>query len=624
MKVNITDSGKEIIIKIAGSIDALTAKDLRESLENLSFDNADTVYIDVAEVPYISSAGLRELLILQKRFKKGKLIIKNVSDAVMNIFDVTGFTDIFSVEGTDEKPGDYTTFSFKDFLARKKTVYPDDVILDDGVNHWTWKDLDKASEIVADDLIRLGAKKGSHVAICGSNSINWVAVFFAIQKIGAMAVLVSPLLKASEICFLSEIGDITIFCHGIGTWLMGDAGKFFEEIVDPEKSKIRVLYDMMKPIDLVNREPEEMMCNIISSITVHKDDPCVMIFTSGSTGVPKGVLLSSFNILTASTCGLEKLQTDKTDIYCLALPLFHIFGMAACLFIAFLNESKVVIPPRIKPDDILHFVEKEGCTVLNTVPTVLIGMAALPEFSSDKVKTLKNSVIGGAAISQAQLLYLKSLFVNTTFDIVYGLSEISMISYTRDGDSIERITTTVGKPSSLAKVMIQNPETGEECPTGTTGEIIVQGEFLMSGYYKTPLEKQDFDEKGWFHTGDLGFLDEDGYLHFAGRKKEIIIRGGENIIPGEIAEAASTFPGVVTCQIVGIPDDYFGEVVGCALIVSPEKSFDKDEFISYLGERLAKHKLPSYVFVYDEFPLLPNSKVDVLSLKKDMIGKVGK
>ncbi|WP_026511259.1 MULTISPECIES: AMP-binding protein [unclassified Butyrivibrio] len=623
MKVNVADSGKELLITIAGSIDSLTSKDLRASVESYPFDKADSIIIDLADVPYVSSAGLREFLIMQKRFKKGKLIIRNVSTAVRDIFDVTGFSDMFTLEQKFGKPDDYTIYSFKDFLASKKENSPDRVILDDGVSHWSWKDLDRASELIAEDLIRLGAKKGSHIALCGSNSLNWIAVFFAIQKIGAMAVLVSPLLKASEICFLSQIGDITIFCHGTGSWLLGDSGAFFEEITNSEKSQIRFLYNMMTPIDIADREPDEMMSNVISSITVQKDDPCVMIFTSGSTGVPKGVLLSSFNVLTASTCGMDLLMTDENDVYCLALPLFHIFGILAGLMVPMLNDSKIVIPPRIKPDDILHIVEKEGCTILNTVPTVLLGIAALPAFNSDKVHTLTRSVIAGAAISKSQLLLLMKLFVNTTFDIAYGLSEISIVSYTENDDSIERKTTTVGKPKSLVRVMIQNPETGEECMAGDIGEIIVQGEFLMSGYYKTPLEKQDFDEKGWFHTGDLGFLDEDGYLHFVGRKKEIIIRGGENIIPGEIAEAATSFPGVAACQIVGIPDAYWGEVVGCALMTSPDQSFDVNAFNQYLVSKLAKYKLPEHVFVYESFPMLPNGKVDMVNLKKDMIRRWG-
>ena len=142
---------------------------------------------------------------------------------------------------------------------------------------------------------------------------------------------------------------------------------------------------------------------------------------------------------------------------------------------------------------------------------------------------------------------------------------MSPVSFTRKGDTVEHITKTVGQPIDLIRLKIQDVETKEECETGKVGEILIKGEFLMSGYYKTPIEKQDFDNEGWFHTGDLGYLDEENYIHFEGRKKELIIRGGENIFPGEIRDIASKYKDVFAAQIIGLPDDYFGEIVGCAL-----------------------------------------------------------
>ena len=217
------------------------------------------------------------------------------------------------------------------------------------------------------------------------------------------------------------------------------------------------------------------------------------------------------------------------------------------------------------------------------------------------------------------MLYLQQRFPDMSFFIVYGLSEMSPVSFTRKNDTIEHISKTVGSPIDLIKVKIQNVETLEECPLGQVGEILIQGEFLMSGYYKTPIEKQDFDTEGWFHTGDLGFLDEENYIHFAGRKKELIIRGGENIFPGEIAEAASAYDGVTGVQIIGLPDDYYGEIVGCALVLKPGAEFDETRFRDYMKARLAPHKIPAHVVTYPAFPLLANGKVDALSLKKDLI-----
>ena len=612
---------KRITIIIEGSIDSTTSFELHDELSKLSIENADEVEIDFSKTHYVSSAGLRELLILQKRFKQGRLKIKNVNANVLEIFNITGFSDIFDISsGNDDI--DYSIYSFKEFLAKKVQNFGDEIILNDTFMEWSWNDLDKASDIIAEDLINLGAKKGSHIAICGGNSLNWIATFYAIQKIGAMAILVNPLLKEKEVCFLSHVGDIEFFCYGLCPWLKDDPMSFLKAISDPTNSQIKKLYDITKPINVNERQVSVLAKNFLSSIEVRNDDPCVMIFTSGSTGVPKGVLLSSYNMLTAAKCGTEVMESYDNDVMCLVLPLFHIFGLVASLTMAILCNMKVIFPPRVKPDIIIELTNKYKCTVLMSVPTLLMGIATSPEYSVDKISSLRFCGIGGAPVSEIQMLYLNDKFPNTSFAIVYGLSEMSPVSVTKKNDTIEHITKTVGQPISLIKVKIQDVETKEECKNGETGEILIKGTFLMSGYYKTPIEKQDFDSDGWFHTGDLGYLDKENYIHFAGRKKELIIRGGENIFPGEIQDQANAYKDVFAAQIIGLPDDYYGEIVGCALVLKENVSFNEEDFKSYLKEHLAPHKIPACIFVYDAFPLLANGKVDVLSLKKDMISRI--
>ena len=623
MKVSSRKIEDGIIISIDGSVDSSTAHFLHEELSKLDIENVSKVEVDLSKMHYVSSAGLREFLILQKRFKNGKLLIKNASSNVCDIFKMTGFANLFDIDSEFKAQTDYSIYSFKEFLLQKTKKFNNEIILDDTFTHWTWEDLDKASNIIAEDLINLGAKKGSHIAICGANSLNWIATFFAIQKIGAMAILVNPLLKAKEICFLSHVGDIDFLCHGIGPWLREDPVSFLNEIIDSSNSKIKALYDITKPVDS-NRKVSVLVNNFIDSIETRNDDPCVMIFTSGSTGVPKGVLLSSYNLLTAAKCGTEVMGAYDNDVMCLVLPLFHIFGLAASLLAGLMNNIKTILAPRIKPDSIIQIVDKYKSTILISVPTLLMGIATSPEYSIDAIKSLRFAGIGGAPVSEAQMLYLQKQFPNVEFCIVYGLSEMSPVSFTKRGDTLEHITKTVGTPIDLIKIKIQDVETKTECPMGEVGEILIKGEFLMSGYYKTPIEKQDFDNDGWFHTGDLGFIDSENYIHFAGRKKELIIRGGENIFPGEIQDLASTYKGVFASQIVGLPDDYYGEIVGCALMLKENVSFDEDDFKKYLGSHLAPHKIPSYIFTYDAFPLLANGKVDVLSLKKDMISRIKK
>ncbi len=623
MKVVSESKENRISILIEGSLDTVTASSLHKELSALPIESAEAVTLDLSKMHYISSAGLRELLILQKRFTRGVLRIRNANANVMDVIEMTGFSQLFDITAAQKGEEDNALHPLKEFLAEMVSHYRDRTIIDDGRSAWTWGDLDAASDAIAEDLIRLGAKRGSHIAICGANSLNWIATFFAVQKLGGLAILVNPLLSAEEICFLSRAGDIDFFCHGVGPWLAGDAAGFLKAVSDPEKSDIRILYDIARPVDYKARTVSPLVRNFLDSIVTRSDDPCVMIFTSGSTGVPKGVLLSSYNVLTAAGCGRNVFTVQEDDVMCLVLPMFHIFGLVATLLYSMMNNVKTVMPERIKPDAVLDTIEKERCTFLFSVPTLLLGIAASPSFTAERVSSLRHSVIGGAPVSEQQMLYLQRQFPSTTFFIVYGLSEISPVSFTKGGDSVEQITKTVGAPSDLVMVRIENVETKEECPLGEVGEILVRGVFLMSGYYKTPIEKQDFDAKGWFHTGDLGYLDDDGYIHFAGRKKELIIRGGENIFPGEIAEAAAAYPPVLGAQIVGLPDEYFGEIVGCALTLRPGAAFDEEDFKSYLRSRLAPHKIPAVIAVYEAFPLLANGKVDVLALKRDMAARAG-
>lgn len=616
MKVYVNNSNKDLVVSIIGSINTDTVSDFRKVVENIDLKSFNSITLDFNEVNYISSAGLRELLIMQKGFDKGKIIIDNVSEDVNDVFVMTGFNSLFDIKLSNFI--DYTKYSFKQFLAKKVSEHKDEIIISENGKNYSWNTLDKMSDVIAQDLLNIGVKKGIHVGICGSNSINWIATLFAIQKLGAMAVLVNPLLGASEIQFLSKIGDITHFVYGRCVGLKDNPRAFLSEICNPEKSNITTLYSMIDKVDYENKEVSLLAKTAIDSIDVAADDACVMIFTSGSTGVPKGVLLSSYNMLSAAECPAKTLNLSSDDIMCLVLPLFHIFGFVATLLISMIENIKIVIPEVIKADSLMDVIYKEKTTVLISVPTLTLMMAASPEFKQEKVSSLKHVALGGAPVSEAQMLLLQKKFPNTEFYIAYGLSEMSSVSFTLRNDTLEHVTKSIGLPSYLVKIMIQDVVTKEECPTNETGEILIKGDSLMSGYYKTPIEKQDFDENGWFHTGDLGYLSEDGYLHFAGRKKEIIIRGGENILPGEIASAITKLDYVTACQVVGLPDEIWGENVGCALVLKQGHTFNEEEFKQALRTDLSTNKIPTVIRIYDAFPLLANGKTDVLTIKKEM------
>ena len=617
MKVYTDDKNNNLSISIIGSINTDTVSTLRSEVENIDLKSFDSISLDFKEVDYISSAGLRQLLVIQKGFPSGKIKIINVNENVYDVFALTGFNDLFDIEKLSSID-DYSKYSFKEFLAKKVLLHKDEIIISASDESITWQELDKMSDLIAEDLLLQGVKKGSHVGICGSNTINWIATFFAIQKLGAMAILVSPLLGASEIQFLSNAGDISHLCYGLCVGLKENPEAFLKEICNPEKSQIRNLYNIINKVDIKNRDVSTLARTAIDAIEVKADDPGVMIFTSGSTGVPKGVLLSPYNMLSAAQCGAKTLDLASDDIMCLVLPLFHIFGLVASMLIAMIENIKIVLPGKIKADAIMDVIHKEKATILLSVPTLVLMMASSPEFDPEKVSSLRYIALGGAPVSEAQMLLLTDKFKNSIFYIVYGLSEMSPVSFTLKNDTLEHVTKSIGVPTYLVNVMIQDVVSLVECPLNEVGEILVKGESLMSGYYKTPIEKQDFDEKGWFHTGDLGYLSEDGYLHFAGRKKEIIIRGGENILPGEIANAVTKLDYVAGCQIVGIPDETWGENVGCALVLKQGHEFNEEEFKKSLKDELSSNKIPTVIKIYDAFPLLANGKVDVLKIKKDM------
>lgn len=206
----------------------------------------------------------------------------------------------------------------------------------------------------------------------------------------------------------------------------------------------------------------------------------------------------------------------------------------------------------------------------------------------------------------------------------YGLSELAPISMTSYGDTEEHIANTVGKPVDGIEIRIYDLASGTDCVTGDgkSGEILVRGQSMMACYYKRDIDDQSVDDEDWLHTGDLGFLDESGYLHIVGRSNELIIRSGENIIPNEIASAIADFDNVSDVKVMGVPDDFYGEVPAACIVLQDRNSWNPDALLNFLEGKLAKFKIPSYMEVFEEFPTLSNGKVDMLGLKRILLERI--
>lgn len=609
-----------ITLKIDGPIDSDNYHDFEKEILSLDY-HGEFVNIDFDGVPYITSAALRVLLAARKNIEKDKLIIIDANKDVREIFESAGFAEMVTFR--EKEDNDPLHKSFKTLLKDMATLYSSReayVMCDE---RYTWGDVDKCSQIIASDLSKLGVKKGTHVGIISMNSINWVCTFFAIQKLGGIVCSLNFNSKKEEIKLLSEIGDIDVLCFGTVTAIK-DPKNYFENEISTN-TNIKKIYDISQSIDFKKRYAEYDAIKGEFTDVMNADDPSLIIFTSGSTGKPKAVLSSSYNRINVfyRTMGEDDLIVTDDLCSCIYLPLFHLFAIMHALIIPLIYHSKVCIASSPKVEEVLNLIYKEKCTFFPTVPTFISAMLSYDGFKKEMVDSVRYIAFGGEPITVAQVRECNEKFVNAKVANGYGLSEMSPISNTKYGDTFDHLTKTVGRVYSPIDVKIVDMTTNEFLPCGKIGEICVKTEGAMIGYYKLDIESQAIDKRGYIRTGDLGYLCEDGYLVLTGRCKELIIRSGENISPNEIVDAISTYDDIASAKVYGVPDEKTGEAVAAAVIMKKGKKLDIDRINSFLAEKISKFKIPKYYVEFETFPVLSNNKIDGVTIRKEMISKLG-
>lgn len=453
------------------------------------------------------------------------------------------------------------------------------------------------------------------------NTFNWIATFYAAQKLGAIIVLLNFSLKPKEVKQYSQYGDITYLCYDSTSAKMDS--KSFRKAVTGTGSKIVEIYDISPDIDFLARKKELKKVNGMFSEEFDPDDPCVMIFTSGTTGKPKGVLSSARDRLINSLLMNEGFDFEEDDKILLCLPLCHVFGVGSGINTSLLYNIPMYMPSDISDRNLLEIIEKNKITSFNSVPTKILSMAGSEYFDQTDVSSLRVSVIAGSAIKAQQLLSLKEKMPHVHFVSLYGMSEMAPISKTEYDDTVEHISETVGKPVKGVEVEIRDHETGELKGMNETGELYIKSATSLTCYYRLDLDQQAINDEGWIPTGDLGFIDPEGYIHLTGRCKDLIIWGGENIAPKEVEEVIAEVEGIHDVKVVGVPDDKFGEIIAAAIVMDAEKTFDREKTHEHVLSSLAKYKAPAYYVVYKSFPLLSNGKIDMVRLKKEVADKQG-
>lgn len=619
MKIERIKNEPNALWKISGIIDSDNYHELEEELLKLNFDNL-ALTIDMTEVPYITSATIRVLLMCRKQMPKEKLILANANSEVKEIFVSSGFDDMvtFIDKANDD---DILHKSFKDLLKDNVDTIPEKLAyVQEGVSY-TWLDVEKCSQIIADDLANAGVVRGTHVGICSANSINWYLTFFAIQKLGAIATFLNFNTNIEEIIKMTKIGNITHICFGVLPRI-DDKETFFKE-VKSNCGIVEYIYDMDSNVDFRERYDEYDAIKYKYREKVRADAPSVIIFTSGSTGNPKGVITSTYNRLISALCLAKNANASEDDRACVYIPLFHALGFIDMNIIPLIKKMTTYVCPNTKIESILKTIYENKCTYFASVPTLLVMMINHPEFSEKKIDTLRYTMVAGEPVSESQMRELHDAMPNNHFGAMYGMSEIVPISMTEYDEDIDHVAKTVGKPYEGVKVKILDIATGVELEKGKEGEIAVYSETSMIGYYKLEVDKQAMDNAGYVKTGDVGYIDDEGYLRLTGRCKELIIRAGENISPNEIAAAIKEQGDIENVKVVGIPDEKYGEGIAAAIVMKKGKAFDKDNMNLFLSEKIAKYKIPVAYVSYDEFPLLSNGKIDGVGLKKDVIKKLG-
>ncbi|MCY7792670.1 AMP-binding protein [Bacillus haynesii] len=514
-------------------------------------------------------------------------------------------------------------------------VYPDRGL------RYTYRQFDQLCRKAAKGLIALGIDKGEHVAIWASNTPEWLTAQFASAKTGAVLVTVNTNYQLSELEYVLKQSDATtlILMESYrGTSYIDILYKLIPELKESEPGRLAserlpflkniiLMGDTRHPgmylwddiLKLSESESEKALDRRMERLKEH--DVINMQYTSGTTGFPKGVMLTHSNLANNAANIAECMNLSKKDRMCIPVPFFHCFG---CVLgnLACVTAGATMVPVQeFSPKEVLSAVETEKCTALHGVPTMFIAELNDQDFASYDLSSLRTGIMAG---SNCPIEVMKKVIDNmgmSEITIAYGQTEASpVITQTRVNDSLKRRVETVGRALPNVEVKITEPGTNQEVARGVQGELCTRGYHVMKGYYKNPeATAAVIDEAGFLHTGDLAVMDEEGYCRITGRLKDMIIRGGENIYPREIEEFLYKHPNILDVQIVGVPDETFGEEVSAWIKLKSGASMTADELKAYCKGKIARYKIPRYIAFVEEFPMTASGKVQKFKLREQAL-----
>ncbi|MFF9867600.1 AMP-binding protein [Streptomyces sp. NPDC013953] len=506
-------------------------------------------------------------------------------------------------------------------LARTVARHPDREALVDvpSGRRWTYAAFDAAVGELARGLLAAGVGKGDRVGIWAVNCPEWVLVQYATARIGAVMVNINPAYRAHEVAYVLRQAGISLLIASLAH--KGSDYRALVEQVRADCPALRAVHhigDASWDALTARTATEEELAARERELSC--DDPVNIQYTSGTTGFPKGATLTHHNILNNGYFVGELLGYTEHDRICVPVPFYHCFGMVMGNLAATAHGATIVIPaPSFEPAATLRAVQQERCTSLYGVPTMFIAELNLPDFAAYDLSSLRTGIMAGSPCPVEVMKRVVAEMHMAEVSICYGMTETSPVStQTRRDDDLERRTGTVGRVMPHVEVKVVDPATGVTLPRGEAGELCTRGYSVMLGYWDEPEKTAEAIDAGrWMHTGDLAVMGDDGYVRIAGRIKDMIIRGGENVYPREIEEFLYGHPKIADVQVVGVPDERYGEeILACVIPRDPADPPTLDDVTAYCRERLAHYKIPRRVAVLDTFPMTVSGKVRKVELRE--------
>jgi fatty-acyl-CoA synthase len=548
--------------------------------------------------------------------------------------------------GTSERP--LLGLTIGDLFDQTVARYPDNEALvsrHQGLRY-TYRQLQAEVDRCARALMGLGVQKGQRIGIWAPNCAEWAITQFATSKLGAILVNINPSYRLTEVQYaLRQSGctwlviapqfrtsDYTGMIHELAPELARSRPGALGAAQLPELRAVIRLGAEVSP-GMITWEALLAMAGSVAADDLTRrqreqefDDPINIQYTSGTTGYPKGATLSHHNILNNGYFTTELLGFTDRDRLLVPVPLYHCFGMVMGNLGCVTHGATMIYPSDgFDATAVLEAAQAERATALYGVPTMFIAELNHPDFARYDLTSLRTGIMAGSPCPVEVMKQVQSLMHMEDVAIAYGMTETSPVStQTRIGAPLAKQVGTVGQVHPHVQIKIVDPQTGQVVPVGERGELCTRGYSVMLGYWENDeATRSAIDGARWMHTGDLATMDDEGYLNIVGRIKDMIIRGGENVYPREIEEFLYGHPSVQDVQVIGVPDERFGEEICAWIKLRDGHTATVEEIRDFCRGKIAHYKIPRYVKFVDGFPMTVTGKVQKFLMREASVAELG-